>query len=104
MNGPKNQLKENLVEFVIESCKNRLLEQIRVKIQDGLDPFDSYDQALDDFELEEEIALVYDLKAEKIPELPEKMDLMPNEIEGIKKEIEKNLFAAFMKEFVEETN
>ncbi|MFX1258249.1 MAG: hypothetical protein ACFFAN_10340 [Promethearchaeota archaeon] len=90
--------REDIKKSIVEVCKNKLLKKIQKKINKGLNPLDSYDQVIKGYELEEEIIIIYEMKA-KEANLTKKLDLRPEEIDSIKKKIEKNLFKVILKDF-----
>ncbi|MFX1274761.1 MAG: hypothetical protein ACFFBP_09435 [Promethearchaeota archaeon] len=90
--------RENVKNKVVEICHNKILNKIQNKIENGLNPFEAYDQVFESFELEEEIILLYELEAEKA-NLIEELEIKPEEITEIKKKIEKNILDYILKKY-----
>lgn len=54
-------------------------------------PFDAYNKVINDYKMEEEIILRYEIEAEKMKSINE-LNIKPKEIETIKKKIKNRLF------------
>jgi len=82
----RNEIKRIIVREIL----NELLDKINNRIEKGINSFDAYNSVIDNYEMEEEITLKYEIEAEKI--IIDDIDIKPEEVEKIKNRIEKKLF------------
>jgi len=87
----RNKIKKIIVKEIL----NELLDKINNRIEKGTNSFDAYNSVIDNYEMEEEITLKYEIEAEKMNFIDD-IDIKPEEVEKIKKIIEKKLFNSIL--------
>ncbi len=88
---------EDIKKSTIEILQEKLLRKIQKEIDKGMDPLNAYEQALEGYELEEEIIITYEIEAEKAG-LTNSLDLKSREIKYLEDQLKKSLFNEVLKE------
>ncbi len=90
-----------IVDLVIINCVNAISNSIRKNIKNGLDLFSAIDKAIEQYELEDEIIIKFEIERSKKKFKPEDLDLSPGTIKNISKTIKKIIYKEFIDELEE---
>ncbi|MFX1395243.1 MAG: hypothetical protein ACFFAH_16990 [Promethearchaeota archaeon] len=91
--------------MVINWCENELSDRINKEIKKGLTVFEAIDKAFEEYKLEEEIILKYELAVEKKNNNNSKnLDLTYKQIKNFKEKIKKLIYNKYINQIDKNSN
>lgn len=93
----KNKIRKDIENLVLNWCENDLSDRINKEMKKGLTVFDAIDKAFEEYELEDEIILKYELAVEKKNNDNSKdLDLTYKQIKNFKEKIKKIIYNKYI--------
>ncbi len=90
-------MKKDIENLVLNWCENDLSDRINKEIKKGLTVLDAIDKAFEEYNLEDEIILKYELAVEKKNNNNSKnLDLTYNQIKNFKEKIKKRIYNKYI--------
>ncbi len=90
-------MKKDIENLVLNWCENDLSDRINKEIKKGFTVLDAIDKAFEEYNLEDEIILKYELAVEKKNNNNSKnLDLTYNQIKNFKEKIKKRIYNKYI--------
>ncbi|MFX1572952.1 MAG: hypothetical protein ACFFB0_09390 [Promethearchaeota archaeon] len=88
-------MKIDIKESIIKKCVNEISNLIKMQIEKGIQVFQAIDNALQEFELEDEIMIKYEVEMVKRGNT-KNLDIKPAQIDKLKDEIIKLVYNKYL--------